>query len=350
MAPGVSAAHPPRHRRARAAAGRPARRRSSPQRAAGGPACLLRWAPTGPFATRRASPPPHPRSPRPLRGARGDRGPSPSSGRHRRGPLGIAIVFALRLDVGLGRILGRGRFLTHRRRGRLDRQIAADGLHRQVTAPVADDDRPILAALANDAGGLVALEVAARGVVIAHARRAQEAHFDVATDRLEPAFAATGFGVEIDRDVAAHRVQLAGADPPADVDVATHRAAFDRPHVVGALHVAAHALEPHRPLHVGDVHVAGDALHACRTARAVQVEVPAHRLRVDRGLTWDGDLEIDPEALAPQQVEPGALLLVEVWLDEDVVALLLDADLDVLEQPLRSVGASTLHALGRDAP
>src|SRR2546429_271491 len=104
---------------------------------------------------------------------------------------GIAIVFALRLDVGLGRILGRGRFLTHGRRGRLDRQIAADGLHRQVTAPVADDDRPILAALTNDASRFVAFEVAARGVVIADAGRAQEADLDVAADRLEPAFEST---------------------------------------------------------------------------------------------------------------------------------------------------------------
>src|SRR5438132_493321 len=129
-----------------------------------------------------------------------------------------------------------------------------------------------------------------------------------------------------------------------------HRASFDRADIVGALNVAAHALESHWPLHVGDVHVAGHTLHTSWTARAVQVEVAAHRLRIDGGLTRNRDLEIDAEALAPEQVEPAALLLVEMRLDEDVVALLLDADLHVLEQSLRAVGTSALHALVCDDP
>src|SRR5438477_5553394 len=125
-----------------------------------------------------------------------------------------------------------------------------------MTAPVPDDDRPILAALANDAGRLVAFEVAAGGVVIAVARRAQQADLDVAADRFEPALATTSLWVEIDRDITAHGVQLAGADSSSDVDIAAHRAAFDGADVVGALNVAANALEAHRPLNVGDVHIA----------------------------------------------------------------------------------------------
>ena len=143
-------------------------------------------------------------------------------------------------------------------------------------------------------------------------------------------------------------MQLARANASANVDVAAHRAALNDADVVGALHVAAHALDAHRALQVGDVHVAGDALDPCRPARAVQVKVAADRLRVDRRFTRDSDLEIDTKALAPEEIEPGALLLVEVGLDEDVVALLFDADLDVLEQPLGAIGAPALDALPRD--
>ena len=80
----------------------------------------------------------------------------------------------------------------------------------------------------------------------------------------------------------------------------------------------------------------------------MEVEVAADRLGVDGRLTRDRDLEIDAKALAAEEIEPAALLLVQVRLHEDVVAPLLDANLDVLEQPLRAVGAPALHTLARD--
>ena len=134
----------------------------------------------------------------------------------------------------------------------------------------------------------------------------------------------------------------------ADVDIAAHEAAFDGADVVGDLHVTAHALDADRPLHVFDVHVARHALHPRRPARSVEVEIAADCLCVDSRLARHRDLEIDAEALAAEEIEPAALLLVQVRLDEDVVALLLDPNLDVLEQPLRAVGAPALHALARD--
>src|SRR2546423_14784419 len=80
----------------------------------------------------------------------------------------------------------------------------------------------------------------------------------------------------------------------------------------------------------------------------MQVEIPADGLGIDRRFTRHADLEIDPEALAPEEIEPAAFLLVQVRLDEDVVALLLDANFDVLEKALRAICASSLDTLARN--
>ena len=145
-------------------------------------------------------------------------------------------------------------------------------------------------------------------------------------------------------------MQLATANAAANIDVAADGAAFDGAHVVRALHVAADALDSHRPAQVLDVHVAGDALDPGGTSCPVHVKITADRLGVDRGFTRDGDFEVHTEALTAEQIPPAALLLVEMRLDEYVVAPLLDADLDVLEKTLRAIGAPALDALPCDDP
>src|SRR5437773_3959682 len=143
-------------------------------------------------------------------------------------------------------------------------------------------------------------------------------------------------------------MQLAAPTEPTDADVTAHCAALEDPDIVGDLHVAADTLHSHGTLRVTYGDVAGDALHPHRPARALDLHVAADRLRVDGALARHGDVEVHPEPLPTEHLQPAALLLVEVRLDEDVVPSLLDADLDVLEKPLRPIGASAFHTLPSD--
>src|SRR5688572_27650838 len=121
-------------------------------------------------------------------------------------------------------------------------------------------------------------------------------------------------------------------------------AAFDRD-------VAADGVQQdraHRRLNVLEAHVPGDRLDLERTPNAFDRDLATHGLRVDRALRRHGDLEVDAESLAAEEIEPPALLLVQVRLDVQLLAALLHPNLKVLQKPLRAVLAPGAHALARD--
>src|SRR5439155_13459717 len=61
-----------------------------------------------------------------------------------------------------------------------------------------------------------------------------------------------------------------------------------------------------------------------------------------------GDVEVHAETLATEEIDPAARLFVQMRLDPQLVAVLLHADLEVLQPPLRAVLARRGHVLGRD--
>ena len=82
-------------------------------------------------------------------------------------------------------------------------------------------------------------------------------------------------------------------------------------------------------------------------AQAVDAEVAVHRLGVDGAFPRDGDVEVDTETLAAEEIDPAAFLLIEMWFHAELVAVLLHADIEVLEQTLRAVLARRAHTLRR---
>src|SRR6266540_3414445 len=256
------------------------------------------------------------------------------------------------LDVRRRGFVGHGllslRFVRCRRAGAADREIAAHGLHADVAVAAADGDAVFVAAAPHDTRGQLALDVAARRAVIDRGVGLGERQLDIAADRLEAMFLLR-IETPFDLDVAAHGVELARAQPSrGDRDVAAHGVPLEMPDVTPAIDVAAHRLQPHRSLHILDPDVARDRLDLDRSTNALDRQFTAYGLRIDRAFGRHRDVEVDAEALAAEEVEPAALLLVEVRLHEKLVTALLHAHLEVLQQPLRAVLAARAHALARD--
>ena len=117
-------------------------------------------------------------------------------------------------------------------------------------------------------------------------------------------------------DVAGHGVQLRRADAHGvKGDVARNGVPLDVTDVAADRDVAAHALQTERALRVLERDLPRHRLHVHRSADAARDHVAGHGLRVDAALLRDGDVEVHAEALAAEQVDPGALLLVQVRLD-----------------------------------
>ena len=214
----------------------------------------------------------------------------------------------------------------------------------------ADGDAVFLPSVSHDPGGQLAFDIAAGGAVLDRQVGRGERQLDVAADRLE-AVLLPRIEPTFDLHVAAHGVQQARTQPRGgDRDVTAHGVALEVPDITPAIDVAAHGLEPHRPLEILEPHVTGDRLDLERSAHAFDGELAAHGLRVDRALRGYGDVEVDTEALPAEEIEPSALLLVQVRLDEKLVAPLLHPDLEVLQEALRPVLAAGAHSLARDHP
>src|SRR5205814_5515411 len=145
------------------------------------------------------------------------------------------------------------------------------------------------------------------------------------------------------------RLQLQRPDPGGiEADVATDAVAFDVSDVAPYRDIAAHALDAQRTLDVLDRHVSGHGLDLVRPAHAADAQVTVHRLGVDGAFARDGDVKVDTETLAAEEIDPAAFLLIEVGFYAELVAVLLHADIEVLEQTLRAVLARRAHALRRD--
>src|SRR5215210_1677791 len=117
---------------------------------------------------------------------------------------------------------------------------------------------------------------------------------------------------------------------------------------MAAVDIAADRLQAHRTLHVLEAHVTGDGLYLKWSARALDGELSTHGLRIYCAFGRHRDIEVDAESLPAEEVEPPALLLIKVWLDEKLIPALVHPDLEVLQQALRAVFAAGGHAFARD--
>src|SRR6185503_1335231 len=200
------------------------------------------------------------------------------------------------------------------------------------------------------ARGQLTFDVTARGAVFDGGVRLGERQIDVAADRLESVLL-PGIEAAFDLDVSAHGVELRGAQSRfGDRHVTAHGVPFKVADVTSAVDVAADRLQAHGTLHVLEPHVTRDCLDLDRSMNALDGQLTTHGLRVDRAFGGHGDVEVDTEALATEEIEPAAFLLVQVRLHEKLVAALLHPHLEVLQQPLRAILAARADALARDDP
>src|SRR4029077_6520565 len=222
---------------------------------------------------------------------------------------------------------------------------AAHRLHGHLGLGRADHDVLVPPAGDADLAFELAVEVAAHAAEPDVVGAASEPEIDVPADRLE-AMVAGLVELAVDPDLAAHRDDLGAVQAhPLEREIAAHRVRDELAGVVGHDAVAAHGLQAEGTLDVVQPHVARHALRLERPARADELKVAAHGVRFDPDLTRHRDLEVHRDATAAEQIGPPAILLVQVRLEGDVVALLVHAHLDVLEEPLRPLLARTADAL-----
>src|SRR5439155_1560617 len=317
-------------RRARAGAGRPARRRSFSRRGAAGPRGPLRSA----WLARR------------VQAARG------------LVRVDLALLQrvqdleCLGLAVRARRARSLGFILLRLRDGHLgrvdvasaDRDVAAHGVHHDVRALVAHvrgvGATPEL--LDRDPG---CLQIATGRVEAQREwRRGDQLHVTADGRETERSFAEPDLSEQIAAD-RAHVPRRPGAGVegqiPGDAVGVDHAAATDTVDVPGD------GLQTQRSANVLDGDVPRHGLQLDRTLDGPHLDLAARRADANLGAAQDLDGVVDRGAALTEQIHPAALEHVRPLPDTDLVAALLHLDLEVLEDTLSALGAVGIDALAR---